>query len=358
MNIKRDRRDFLRLSLLGAAGIYALAQLPGCSSFDEYLFEDRSDFQNEVMIVGGGIAGLYLAHKLRSTKTGFRLFEGAAVFGGRIRSNESGDYGASLLAAKDTLANQLIQDLNLETRALDREYIYLPAGMQSLTDALLDRVIGLIPYRNFRLRWKLVAIDRLSNGFQLIFEHPGGQKKFFCRKVALAIPPSQWRGIRGLLELPEMQWAENWLEAMKIENTIKLILPASAAPAGARALTTVAQDAFNFRQIVKKNAGGQAANLEIDVDYLLNSPQSIDYIYGLLRRKLQINFPFQKLSPEQYYDWQQVKLIGGSHFRNFLAVPESVNPHFQIVGDFTAVKSIYRIEGALESAQRAADALL
>lgn len=332
------------------------AALSGCSSFDEYLFDDRSEFDDEVMIVGGGIAGLYTAYKLRNLKIEFRLFEGSAAFGGRIKSINGVDYGASLISTQDSLLRGLIKELRLETKSLDKDYLYLPDGMQALSDTLLDRVIGLIPYRSFRLRWRLIAIEKLSGGFQLTFEHPEGQKKYVCRKIALAIPPTQWAGINGLLDLPEMHWASNWLETVKVENSLKLILPPSAIASGGKGLVTAQHEALNMRQVLKKNISGSHA--EIDVDYLANGQTSIDYIYGILRRKLSVNYQFQRLTSEQYYDWQQVKLIKGGHFRNFLAVPESVNPNFQIVGDFTAVKSIYKIEGALESAQRAAEALL
>lgn len=356
MGIKINRRNFLKTSAVGIAGIYAGTALSGCSSFDEYLFDDRSEFEDEVMIVGGGIAGLYLAHRLRNLKTEFRLFEGAATFGGRIKSVGGVDYGASLISTQDSLLKALVKELRLETKSLDKEHLYLTDGMQALTDTLLDRVIGLIPYRSFRLRWRLIAIEKLSDGFQLTFEHPEGQKRYLCRKVALAIPPTQWAGIAGLLDLPEMHWASNWLETMKVENSLKLVLPPTAVNSGGKNLITAQHEALNMRQILKK--GNLGSHAEIDVDYLLNSQSSIDYIYGILRRKLAVNFQFQRLTSEQYYDWQQVKLIRGGHFRNFLAVPDSVNPNFQIVGDFTAVRSIYKIEGALESAQRAADLLL
>lgn len=355
MSIKENRRNFLKKSLVGIAGAYAGSFLAGCSSFDDYLFDDRSEFEEEVMIVGGGIAGLYLAYKLRNTKTEFRLFEGANSFGGRIKSVNGVDYGASLISTQDNLVRTLIKELNLETKALDKEHLYLTNGMQSLSDTLLDRIVGLIPYRNFRLRWRLIAIEKVSEGYQLTFEHPEGQKRFVCRKIALAIPPTQWAGIKGLLALPEMQWASNWLETVKVENSLKLILPANAATSN-KTLITAQHESLNMRQILKK--GALNSHIEVDVDYLSSGQNSIDYIYGVLRRKLPLNFQFQRLSSEQYYDWQQVKLIKGGHFRNFLAVPESADPNFHIVGDFTAVKSIYKIEGALESAQKAAESFL
>lgn len=355
-NSQRNRRNFIKSALIGAAGISSYSMLSSCSSFDDYLFEDRYSFQDEVMIIGGGISGLYLAYKLRSKGTEFRLFEGSNVFGGRIKSNTGIDYGASVLSSQNILSNDLVKYLKLETKNLDKDSIYITSGMQSLSDTLVERIIGLIPYRNFRLRWKLVAIEKMSAGYEMTFENPTGQKKFNCRKVALAIPPSQWTSITGLLDLPEMKWAKSWLTSMEIQNTIKIILPIGAVPVSSKPLVTVEHENVILRQVIKKARSSPI--VEVDVSYLTKSDISIDYIYGALKKKLQINYPFQKLSTEQFYDWNQVKLINGSGFKNFMAVPESVNRNFQVIGDFTAHSGIYTMEGALQSASQASELFL
>ncbi len=352
-NIKKKRRGFLKDSLTVAAGLSAYSLLSSCTSFDEYLFEDRFAFNDEVMIIGGGISGLYLAHKLRSYKTEFRLFEGSATFGGRIRSAGGVDYGASLLSVKDVLANKLVTDLGLPKKNLDKDYVYLPDGMQLLTDTLAERAVGLIPYRNFRLRWRLIEIDKLSEGYSLVFESPSGQKKFNCKRLALTIPPTQWSSVKGLLELPEMQWAKDWLANMQVENTVKVIVPVSALPIGAKPYLQQSFENLNIRQVIKKGRPQPVA--EFDVKYLSSDGLSIENIYGTFRKKMQIGFPFQKLTAEQYFDWEQVKLIKGSQFRNFLATPTSDTAQFQIVGDFTASSTIYTIEGALQSALKASE---
>lgn len=352
----RNRRKFLRDIALGAAGFSAMGLLSSCSSFDNYLFEDRYNFNDEVMIIGGGISGLYLAHKLRFNKTEFRLFEGSNYFGGRIRSNGGADYGASIFSVNDKSLKLLLQDLSLEAKALDKEFLFLPEGMQSMTDALVERIVGLIPYRNFRMRWRLMQIRKYGSGFELLFEHPQGQKRFNCKKVALAIPPSQWPTVTGLLELPEMQWAPGWLETLAVENSIKIVLPGNAVPNLTKPRVELSAEGVNLRQIIKK--GRLTPSVEIEVSYPQTQYKSIEAVYALIKKKLQIEYPFEKLSAEQYFDWRQVKLIRGSKFKNFMAVPESTNKYFQIVGDFTPSRAIYTVEGALESATRASELLL
>lgn len=375
---KKCRRIFLKDALISvtglATGLTTMSWLSACTSFDDYLFDDRSTFKDDVLIIGGGISGLYLAHKLRNNNTEFRLFEGANYFGGRIQSYSGSDYGASLLSSKDILAHQLVKMLSLQTMTLNKDFVYLPAGMQKLPDVLLERIIGLVPYRNFRLRWRLVEIQRSSSGFELVFECPTGQKHISCRKIALAIPPTQWKFIKGLLALPEMNWAAKWLETLQVKNTIKIVLPGNG-PDGdltngllsakeLKSYTIVSHESLNIRQIIKKNK--DTSMLEIDVNYLISDPGSgsakvdvsIDYIYSVLKKKLQLSYPFQKLLAEQFYDWSQIKLLKGSSFMNSSPVPISTNSNFQIVGDFNTAVAKYTIEGALQSATKASKLLL
>lgn len=354
---KKNRRKFLKNTLVGAAGLSSLSLLSACSSFEDYLFDDRYSFKEEVMIVGGGISGLYLAYKLRNNKTEFRLFEGANSFGGRIKSFAGSDYGASLLSVNDIHARQLVKELLLPTINLNKEYFYLPEGMQSLSDVLVERIMGLLPYRNFRVRWKLVEIRKHNAGFELVFENPTGQKRFKCKKIALALPPSQWPAIAGLMGLPEMKWAADWLGTLKIENSIKIILPGSALSSLPKPLVELNYENLDIRQIIKKNK--DVPTVEIDLSYPINESKSIENVYNVLKKKLQLSYPFEKLSTDQYFDWQQVKLIKGAKFVNNTPMPDSIRDNFQIVGDF-AVKgrAIHTIEGALQSATRASELLL
>ncbi|MEQ1723922.1 MAG: FAD-dependent oxidoreductase, partial [Pseudobdellovibrio sp.] len=274
----------------------------------------------------------------------------------RDRSNTGIDYGASLIGNNNVLALELLKYLNLESKAIDKNYVYLAEGMQRLPDSLVERVIGLIPYRNFRLRWKLVAIEKMSSGYTLTFENPNGQKKFTCRKIALAIPPTQWTSVAGLLELPEMKWANSWLGSLETQNTIKIILPIAAIGNSSKSFVETSYENLTLRQVVKR--GRSSPIVEVDVSYLSKEDVSIDYIYNALKKKLQISYPFQKLSTEQFYDWKQTRLIRGSSFKNFLAVPEPINYNFQVVGDFTANSGIYTLEGALQSAKLASELFL
>ena len=72
------------------------------------------------------------------------------------------------------------------------------------------------------------------------------------------------------------------------------------------------------------------------LQFLVNGPQNAGQIAS--------QFDMSKPSISHHLDLlKQANLIQGSHFRNFLAVPEQQNQNFQILGDFTPVKSIYRL---------------
>lgn len=384
---KTNRREFLQYSLIGAAGLASGSLLSGCSTFDEYLFDDRRSFSDEVMIVGGGISGLYLAYKLRDTNTEFRIFEGSHTFGGRIKSNAGMDYGASVISKNDVLVTKLADKFSLssvsltstlvkqlgkkqgahKTKDLTQEFnqntknlVYFTDGMQSLTDMLFAKIGGLLPYRNFKLRWRLVEISKNRTGFDLVFESPSGQKRVFCKKIALAIPPNQWASIKGLFLLPEMDWAQEWLNTLSIENSLKLILPQSATSLQTSDFLELTYEGMNLRQILKKNK--KSTLFEIDIRYPIQNFQKNEIsnftVSDAIRKKLQSNFTFQKLPSENFYDWSQIKLIGGSRFTNSKDVPQLNNPNFQIVGDFTKSNISPTIEEALRSATRASQLLL
>lgn len=355
LNIK-NRREFIKNSATGLLGLSTLGLLSSCASFDDYLFDDKNVLDEEVVIIGGGIAGLYLAHKLRLKQLGFRLYEASAQFGGRIKSNAGYDYGASLISKDDKLLNELIDELKISKVSLDKQNYYIAEGMQKIVDELKSRVIGLLPYRNFRLRSPLIEIQKLTNEYELTFQLVDGQKKVRCKKIALTLPPSQWGKVKGLLDLPEMENAKALMNQLVTKNTIRLLLPTSAFPNNLKTISNRILDNFEIKTLVKK--GTNAFPVELDIEYLSNIQFSIDYAYGELRKKLLVNYPFQKLNSEQFYNWQQSPYIQGSSFKFNLMLKQSPQSAFQIAGDSVALLSANRIEGALQSAQLAAEAFI
>ena len=349
----KTRREFLKNSALAAAAMASTSLLSSCASFDDYLFDDKSDLGEEVVvIVGGGISGLYLAHQLRMKQIEFRMYEASPYLGGRIKSAGGHDYGASLLSKKDLLANALIDELKISRTYLDKDNFYLNDGMQTLVDLLKERIIGLIPYRNFRVRWQLIEIQKLTTGYELTFQLGDGQKKVLCQRIAIAIPPSQWGRVKGLLELPEMEHAKSLWSSMSTEAAIRLVLPLSALPGTPKSLVEIDLENFDIRQVVKKHTN--PLPVELDIKYLSNVNFSIDYVYGEMKKKLQISYPFQKLNSDQFYGWVQAPFIEGAYFKMNTEYKASNAADFQLIGDSISPVNPNRIEGALFTAKMAA----
>lgn len=76
-----NRRNFLKLS----AGALSLG-LSSCASIDGIFTGDKILYDQDVVIVGGGISGLLCAHYLQQRNVSFVILEGSSRLGGRILS--------------------------------------------------------------------------------------------------------------------------------------------------------------------------------------------------------------------------------------------------------------------------------
>lgn len=357
MSSESNRRFFIRQLLATAGSAAALTTgLTACSTIDEYLFEDHYNLKDQVLIIGGGLSGLHLGYLLKKSRTEFRLFEGSHRFGGRVLSVQGFDYGASLYLAEDRWMQTLIKDFSLNSESIDKKNFYLPTGMQTVVDHLVERVSGLMPYRNLRLRWKLFSIRKASSGFELVFETPRGRRTFLSKRVALAIPPGKWRSVQGLLELEEMKEAQVWLNSLEYENVIKAVVPYGNGnrPLVPKSVLNYEDSLFNARLVNKKTK--QAFWSEVDFQFHSSSQTlEVQKLNDFMRKRMNINVAFQKLGADHYFDWRNVDLIGGGYFRNSLPWPEVKSSVFQVVGDFATPQKPYTMEGALNSAALASE---
>lgn len=363
MSSEQTRRFFLHqlLATVGGAGALStvLTGLTACSTIDEYLFEDHYNLKDQVLIIGGGLSGLHLAYLLKKNKTEFRLFEGSGRFGGRVRSFQNFDLGASLYSVDHQWMQALTKEFMLTSESLDKKSLYLPMGTEVLVSRLVERVSGLMPYRNLRLQWQLISIRKSSGSFELLFETPKGRRTFVSRRVALALPPSQWASVIGLLDLEEMKEAREWMAALKSENILKVSFPYSS---GARSTLSknilIFDDAlFDVRQVNKKAKSGPWTEVEF---HFSGTNQSIEIqkVNEFMRRRMNINVSFSKLGTENYFDWRSTNLIGAAYFKNALPWPESQSSVFQVVGDFASPQNAYTMEGALQSAFLASEKII
>lgn len=111
-----NRREFLKISALGTTAM----ALSNCTSLDRYFMGDNRDLKNEVVILGGGAAGLAAAFELKKRKIPFRIFEASSRVGGRVQSvnvfPEDGavaELGAEFFEASHGDVFDIAKELNL-----------------------------------------------------------------------------------------------------------------------------------------------------------------------------------------------------------------------------------------------------
>jgi protoporphyrinogen/coproporphyrinogen III oxidase len=113
----------------------------------------------DVVIVGGGIAGLTAAWRLRHRDA--LLLEASDRLGGRMRSEPYGDYwlnyGAHLFPAPGSLVDSLARELELETVPVWGGMMGLAVGRKKLTSG---------PIESYPLRLPLSIFDRAAFAFQ------------------------------------------------------------------------------------------------------------------------------------------------------------------------------------------------
>lgn len=78
-----------------------------------------------------------------------------------------------------------------------RKFLRIDGGMETLAQALFDRVAGVIPERIVNFQHVLKRIDKKDEKWSLEFETPQGRKEFLSEAVICTLPPSQMSAIKG-----------------------------------------------------------------------------------------------------------------------------------------------------------------
>lgn len=111
---QKSRRQFLKQIV--STGSLALTS---CASLDSFFSSDKKEFEKEVLIIGGGAAGLMAAHTFKKNRIAYRLFEASGRPGGRIHTlgNADGsqlDMGAEFFEPHHRLVFELLKEFQIE----------------------------------------------------------------------------------------------------------------------------------------------------------------------------------------------------------------------------------------------------
>ncbi|MBC7371606.1 MAG: FAD-dependent oxidoreductase, partial [Bdellovibrionaceae bacterium] len=110
------------------ASAVASSALVGCSSFDRWVMGDNNRLNEEVMVLGGGIAGLAAAYHLKKNKIHYRLYEASSRLGGRVQSiqffnadQQVAETGAEFFEGSHKELLRLCKDFNLTAQEVTYE---------------------------------------------------------------------------------------------------------------------------------------------------------------------------------------------------------------------------------------------
>ncbi|MGZ5280560.1 MAG: flavin monoamine oxidase family protein, partial [Pseudobdellovibrionaceae bacterium] len=83
-----------------------------------------------------------------------------------------------------------------------KKYFKVAGGTSVLTQALLDRVGGVIPERFVQFQHQLTEVRPFEGGWSLFFRTPEGKTEFKGRRVICTLPPTLLRQIAGWENIP------------------------------------------------------------------------------------------------------------------------------------------------------------
>lgn len=165
-----SRRKFLQN--MGAVG--GAWTLSSCTTMDRWIIGDPYDLRDEVVILGGGLAGLTAAFELKKRQIPFKLFEASGRVGGRVQTlyfgeNAWADLGGEFVADDHLEFKILLKELGLKLLPPDKKLTqYFLAGRQvspaELQKALQKLQISLRKTMVDLFRDQSVAITSLNAG--------------------------------------------------------------------------------------------------------------------------------------------------------------------------------------------------
>ena len=303
-----NRRQFLTTALWGSAGLSLLPLLSSCSTLDEYLIEDQFDFENEVVIIGGGVAGLYAAYELKKNKIPFKIFEASHRLGGKIQTVDKTEWGAFEFRKSDTILTNLAKELNLEKVDLDNKTWTFKRGASALIEELSEIVQGLIPEKQIRLQHQLVTVRKLGSRYQLVFQTGQRERMYFARKVILAMPQTALMKVRQLNEIKDVKPILDQLSQARNWANIRVVVPANQVSANFKKGLRINEDlvisAFNkmasaqTAQVSARQRGDQVLfTFRMTLDNPLRPIQNLE---GFMQK---VTNPQFSLNSENTKDW-------------------------------------------------------
>lgn len=174
-----DRRDFLKQSSLFYIGGLFIPSVFLSACRKDTIFEDLK-YNEKIIIVGAGVAGLYAGYILKSKGIDFQILEASSNYGGRLGkltgfANFPIDLGAQWLHGKNNILGDLIQKSNTKITLDDSSEKYwfnnqIVSGLPNETDIFEGDDFPDISYADFATQ------QGLGNEYKFIVENIAGDQ--------------------------------------------------------------------------------------------------------------------------------------------------------------------------------------
>jgi len=161
-----------------------------------------------LVIIGGGLSGLYLAYRMAQRGENFLLIEARNRLGGRIKTSNSHDLGPTWFWPGQRHMMELVQELDLQIfeqqntgdilyedpnvfseRLSGHQYQTTSYRIQNGISSLIDRLQALTPSPNIALNHKVISVENQTDTIEITAQSNGAIRNLTCENVVFALPP-------------------------------------------------------------------------------------------------------------------------------------------------------------------------
>ncbi|WP_085904609.1 flavin monoamine oxidase family protein [Kiloniella majae] len=164
-----------------------------------------------LIIIGGGLSGLYLAYRLAQEGKVFLLLEARNRLGGRIKTSSAHDLGPTWFWPGQQHMMKLTQELDLQIfeqqnadvigdilyedpntlsqRLPGNQYQMTSYRIQGGISSLIDKLEALLPSSNILLNHKVTSVENQADAIKITTQDNDIVRNFICENVIFALPP-------------------------------------------------------------------------------------------------------------------------------------------------------------------------
>jgi monoamine oxidase len=277
-----SRRQFLNKTV--PAGLAAATfATPACTTLDRWVLGDSNRLENEVLVLGAGLAGLTAAYQLKKNHIGYRVYEASARLGGRVQTlnffnsdRQFAELGGEFFDETHHELAQLCQELGLKAQDISYEL---------KTDRALYWLDGkVVGEKEFRKKLKPLAVKFAQIRAELIAEIPGEikieallnslqAKALDAQSLAQVMTPFRGKVVDGVLDsfenLCRSEWGVETSEINLLQFIVRLLFEEKSLVASASKMYRVEGGNGRAIQVLGERVQGILPGFTLKLEYML-----------------------------------------------------------------------------------------